>query len=212
MANVLRKVSFTLALALAALVVHVVPPSAGAVFQLERTAMAAGQWWRIITCHITHWSMDHFVWDVVTFSVLSAACELRSRQKCLVAILGSTMAIPLTVLVLQPQLQTYRGLSGVDSALFGLLAFDMLREKLAKADRRAVVAIVLLIIGLLVKTLIETATGAALFADSTAGGFVPVPVAHLVGFAAGAMAALVSSRRESAGRQHAYTPLRLSPL
>jgi len=196
--RITRVLVVTIALSTVALVVHALPPTVDATVQFERAALAAGDWWRLITCHFTHWSPDHFAWDFMMFALLCGACEVTSRRRTLISLGISTVAIPLAVLLWQPQLQTYRGLSGLDSALFGLLAVDLLWEKLAESDRRSIVAMGLLIVAFIAKTAFETITGSAVFADSARGGFVPVPLAHLVGFLVGALtsvAAVFTSNR-----------------
>ena len=198
----------TLLLAALALVAHGWPRAAAAL-QLERAAVAGGDWWRVVTCHFAHWSADHFAWDFIVFALLGGACEVRSRRRMVVTLLASVILIPLAVLALQPDLHTYRGLSGIDSAFFGLLAFDLLREKVAASDRRALSAIGLLIVAFVAKTGFETVTGTAIFADSVSGGFVPVPLAHLVGFAAGTLTSLVAWRSAS-GIPPRLPPIRLS--
>ncbi len=198
----------TFALAALALAVHM-RAGAAAGLQLDRAALAAGEWWRWVTGHFTHWSANHLAWDVLVFVLLGAACEATSRWRMLITLGISIVAIPLAVLLWQPQFQTYRGLSGLDSALFGLLAVDLLWEKLGEADRRSVVAIVLLIIAFIAKTVFETITGSAVFADSAAGGFVPAPLAHLVGFVVGAFASVAAmSSCNRFRRQSTASPLR----
>ena len=207
--RITRLPAVTLALSVAAVVVHTLPPAIDATVQFERTALAAGEWWRLITCHFTHWSPDHFAWDFMMFALLGGACEVTSRRRTLVTFGISTLAIPLAVLLWQPQLQAYRGLSGLDSALFGLLAVDLLWEKLAESDSRSIAAIALLIVAFIAKTGFETVTGSAVFADSARGGFVPVPLAHLVGFLVGAITSVAAAFTSNRFRmQPSPAPLR----
>ena len=198
----------TLALTAVVFAVHTWP-GAAAGLQLERAAVAVGEWWRLVAGHFTHWSADHLVWDVLVFALLGAACEVTSRRRMLITLGIAIVAIPLAVLLWQPQFHTYRGLSGLDSALFGLLAFDLLREKLRESHHRAVVAIGLLIVAFIAKAAFESLTGSAVFADSAAGGFVPVPLAHLVGFVSGAITSVACAlSRNRFRRQSARSSLR----
>jgi len=194
----------TIALSVVALVVHARMDGAG--LQLDRTLVAAGEWWRIVTCHFTHWSPDHFAWDFMMFALLGGACEVTSRRRTLITLGISAVVIPLAVLLWQPQLQTYRGLSGLDSALFGLLAVDLLWEKLAESDRRSIAAIGLLIVAFIAKTGFETITGSAVFADSARGGFVPVPLAHLIGFLVGALTSVAAAFTSNRFRMQSSAP------
>ena len=97
--------------------------------------------------------------------------------------------------VLQPGLPTYRGLSGLDSALFVTAALG-LGQKL-RADGRstrgaAAIGSVAVLLG---KVGYELATGQALFVDAASLGFVPVPLAHAVGGLAGMLACYASDSR-----------------
>lgn len=164
----------TLAIAGAALLIHVVPCGAS-LLEFDRVALPAGEFWRLVTCHSTHWSFDHLAWDVLTFIGLGVACECRSRTRFAATFALSAIAIPLAVYAMLPSMVRYRGLSGIDSALFGLLAIDLLLENVARRRRAWVIASAVFIGGFFIKTIFEAATGSAVFADSAAGAFVPVP-------------------------------------
>jgi len=124
----LGQIPLTLWLVLAAVVLFFWP-SANHLVEYDRRLVCAGEAWRIATCHLTHWNLDHLLWDTFALGVLGVMCERRSRSRWLVCLIASAVAIPLAVLVLQPEMATYRGLSGLDTALFTLLAVGMLREK-----------------------------------------------------------------------------------
>ncbi|MDZ7618556.1 MAG: rhombosortase, partial [Patescibacteria group bacterium] len=89
-------------------------PVAGEWLQFDRTAIAAGQLWRLATCHLTHWSVDHLFWDVATFACLAAICQSESRRATWICLAASAMAIPAAVWLFMPDMPTYRGLSGLD--------------------------------------------------------------------------------------------------
>jgi rhomboid family GlyGly-CTERM serine protease len=150
--------------------------------QFDRRAIAAGEVWRLVTGHWTHWSLDHLLWDLAAFTGLAVACELApgcGRKRMLGAVGLAAVAIPAVLWVALPRLATYRGLSGIDSALFVLLAVTVLREDLAACRRGWAWIGLLALAAFLAKCGYEAATGRALFA--AASGFVPVPLAHLIG-------------------------------
>lgn len=150
----------------------------GGWLELDRAAVARGEIWRLLTGHWTHWTLDHFLWDGLTLLVLAALCEVRiSRRSLLVTVAGSALAISAGVWLLLPGIERYRGLSGVDSALFVLLAVTILRETRSPLAAVAVAAF-------LAKSAWEVSTGSTLFTEE-AGSFVPVPLAHLIGGAWG---------------------------
>jgi rhomboid family GlyGly-CTERM serine protease len=174
-------------------------PGAASGLQYDRAALAAGQWWRIFTCHWTHFSLDHLLWDVAMFALLGALCERRSRAALLVCILLSAAMIPAMGWIFMPRMQTYRGLSGIDSALFALLAFDLLLREIRTGGRSGIVlAIGGLLVLFIAKIGVEIIYGRTTFVDSSAACMIPAPQAHLVGAVAGlACAGLALASRRS---------------
>jgi hypothetical protein len=78
--------------------------------------------------------------------------------------------------VAAPHLQTYRGLSGIDAALFMCLAATHLRPALRARHCGWVAALAGVCLAFLAKVSYEVVTGATLFVNSQAGHMVPVPV------------------------------------
>jgi rhomboid family GlyGly-CTERM serine protease len=189
----------TLLLSLLALAVHVLPGAREAM-QMERAALGEGQLWRVLTCHWAHFNAEHLLWDVAVFFLLGAICELRNRKALLLALGTSVLAVPAAVLLLLPEMTIYCGLSGLDSALFALLATAVLVEKLRTRSWGWTVAVGLSFAALATKIGYELITGQALFVDNAAAGFIPVPLAHAAGAMAGALAALLVSRRAEPGQ------------
>ena len=115
----------SLLLALSVVLLHLTPQlTAWATF--DRTAIASGQLWRLVTGHWTHWSGEHLVWDLLVFAVVGGALELRGgRRVFLLCAVLSALLISAGVWVLQPDMVEYRGLSGIDCALVTLVAVDL---------------------------------------------------------------------------------------
>lgn len=173
--------------------------AAPAVLEYQRVAVLHGEVWRLLTCHWVHWSPEHLQWDLVASLGLVVACRAHLRQAA-AALAASSLAIPLAILVLQPRLATYRGLSGLESALFVQAAVALLLAARAtslgadatrSARLRAAVprlAACAALAGFTVKMLWEATTGGGFFVDTAADGFQPVPLAHLIGGLCGAAA------------------------
>ena len=189
-----RPAGAALLLSASAAVVFAVP-GLGSLLQYDRALVGCGQLWRLLTGHWTHWSLNHLFWDLTAFGILFA-WALRTRPAGAVGlVIGSSLAITGAVWHFRPELLTYRGLSGVDTALFVLVAFDLIRACCRRRDWRAAGFVALWVIGFLVKTSFESATGSAVFVGRLGPGVVPVPLAHLVGGACGALAGLCPERR-----------------
>ena len=161
-------------------------PGAPSILQFDRAAIGgAGQLWRLLTGHFVHWSADHILWDLAMFVVLGSLCEVRSRRLFLWSVAGSAVAISAGVWLLLPQMAFYRGLSGIDSALFVLLAGMLLRQAWQRQDRRLRWAVVVAAAGFAAKTVFELTTRSAVFVDCRTAGVIPVPLAHVIGVATG---------------------------
>jgi len=157
----------------------------GSSLEFRREGSIAGY----LTCHLAHYSGSHLAWSVGVFAALGAIAEMRSRCRMIGCVVAASIVIPLAVEAFSPSLERYRGMSGIDTALFMLIAID-----LAKENRRIAWASGILMAGLAGKLVFEQWTHAAVFADSSGGGFVPAPVAHLAGAAAGVVWALMAGR------------------
>ncbi len=158
-------------------------PSSGPYLEYNRSAIATGEVWRLVTGHLVHYSFDHFFWDAITLVLLGLASERFGVSRLLACLAASALVISASIWFCLPSIATYRGLSGVDSALFALLV---------TASGRTTIGIMCLV-GFLLKTLYEVTTGQTVFVTNLGSGAVAIPLAHLAGAAAGLAAG--SSRR-----------------
>ncbi|MBI3268472.1 MAG: rhombosortase [Planctomycetes bacterium] len=190
----LREIPYVSLLLAAAAGALFLAPAATAALQFERAALAAGQAWRILTCHWTHFNLDQLVWNALPFAFLGGLCEREDRRRFLACLAGSALLLPLAVYAFVPTVKLYRGLSGVDSALFALLSASILREKVAARSWGWVVACACVLAGFFGKVVFEMATGATFFVDSAAAGMVPLPLVHVLGAAIGILAGVPNRR------------------
>ena len=68
--------------------------------QYDPAAIAGGEVWRIVTCHLTHWSFDHLFWDATALIILGVLCETAGRRRFLGCIAASAVLIPFTIALL----------------------------------------------------------------------------------------------------------------
>ena len=185
----LRLPFLTLTVAIAAVGIHLLP-GAPALLEFDRAAIAQGELWRWLSGHLTHFESNHLVWDVGVLLLLGWGAEQESRRRFIRTVLWSATAISAAVWCWQPHLTQYRGLSGVDSALFGLTAGSLLRRR----NRAGVVLGFVALLAIGGKSVLELATGSTVFAAGA--GYIPVPLAHVVGLAVGLIMAF--TRKEHA--------------
>jgi rhomboid family GlyGly-CTERM serine protease len=141
--------------------------------------------YRVCTCHLLHWSSNHLLWDLAMFTTLGAIAEVNMSRHYRWTLFLSALLIPAGVMLRHPEMETYRGLSGIDTALFGLIVADLLARRLVECNWKSAFWFSLLLVGLLAKMLAETLAGTNIFVSDTS--FVPVPIAHLIGAVIGLM-------------------------
>ena len=90
-------------------------------------------------------------------------------------------------------LTTFCGLSGIACALFATIAVTLLVQFSRERRWGFVAATCLLGAALFAKVTFEAVTGTAIFVDLSAAAMVPVPLAHLLGAAAGSAGAVAST-------------------
>lgn len=174
---------FTLGFSALTLAVHFAP-ALGNVLQFDRAAVAHGQVWRFFTAHLTHFGDDHLRWDLLAFVVLGSLAEGISRTAFLTTLGAAAPIITAGVWASQPQFATYRGLSGIDSALFGVVVASLFVAGWRDRHRFSIAIGGLALAGFAAKCAFELTTGGTVFVD-TGGAFAPVPLAHLLGMLTG---------------------------
>jgi rhomboid family GlyGly-CTERM serine protease len=187
------RVTLPLLLALVALVVRLTP-SAPQLLEFNREALAQGEYWRILTGHLVHFNASHFVWDVGALFLLAATLPSLSAGGWLRLLGGAAVVISAGVCFFATQLESYRGLSGVDCALFGAAATGFVVRAFRERDFPLLAVTLLAGFGFLAKSQWELQQGTTLFAQSD-GNFVPVPLAHLLGAAWGMISVLIDVSR-----------------
>lgn len=190
-----------LGIALAALAVQGCAGLAEAL-QWQRGAGSALTW---LTGHLTHWSWNHLVWDLLAFALLSGLSLRLAASRYAPCLLLASALIPLEILWCHPGLECYRGLSGLDCALFGLVIAALWRRPSGHGRWSSAQSLALLGgVAFMAKTCYELATGGTLFVEPGAAAFVPVISAHLTGFVSGCAVGLIDPAGGFSVRKPAY--------
>ena len=172
----------TLLAVLGCALLHCAPAALTEALAYQRTAILDGQWWRLWSAHLVHFSARHALLDGAVLALLGTVLEPRlgaRRMAC--AILAGAPLIGLSLLVLVPDMEHYRGASGL-----GMLFTAAAGALLWQHERSLRVWLVLLGLALLAKT------GADLFGPGGGQGTLPPLVAvawqaHLAGALCGAI-------------------------
>jgi len=169
-------------------------PGVSSILQYDRDRISSGEIWRLLTSHWAHWSAEHLLWDVVVFMIL-LALSFRINLKETGIVLGSASAvIPLGLYFLQPELICYRGLSGLDTALFAFVAVHLVKSLKQKGDRVGQVLVLMILAGLGLKIAFEAFVGEAFFVTRMAPNVIVVPLAHIIGAGIGLLLPILIHR------------------
>lgn len=182
------RITCTVIISCVVLILHLTP-STTQFFELDNRDPHQLFSYRIITCNALHWSWNHLLWDLIMFTVLGAICESTDRFKYLTYLVLSSILIPHIVLACHPNLLTYRGLSGIDSGLFSMIAVDRILESKRRGDRVSMIVFACCFLGLLIKIASEVLSGGNLFVSDSS--FVPVPISHMTGAVSGVIVCLL---------------------
>lgn len=96
-------------------------------FSLERGKLAQGEIWRLLTSNFVHFGWAHTLMNLAAFIIFAAALTPPFSTKSLVAlILFCCTAVGVGVYYLNPEYETYAGLSG---AIHGFFVAGLLLNK-----------------------------------------------------------------------------------
>lgn len=168
----------TATLAAAVVLIHFLPGASHAL-QSITTTDGPGNWWTWWTGHLSHWNGSHLFWDVTMLIILGSILEWNGRRDYWVALMLGAPLIILSTVIVHPELSTYRGLSGWDCILAGLVCCCWFQHP----QRRWMgFSFGFCLLG---KALLEAKSGVAPFAGNLGDNVQPLASAHIVGFAVG---------------------------
>jgi rhomboid family GlyGly-CTERM serine protease len=148
--------------------------SAGLIY--DRSAILSGELWRMFTGHWVHFSTPHLVYDLLAFGIVGWIVEARGLPHFGWLCLLTPWLISAVLLLFEPQMKLFGGLSALATTAIVYLALFGLHD--AAPWRWVCLAAVLGIAG---KILFELTTGHMIFVTT---GNVPVAVSvasHLTG-------------------------------
>ena len=145
-------------------------PAAQSALMWQRQSLAQGQWWRLITAHLVHIDARHCLLNLAGLLLITELFwDALRLAEGLALLLTCALGVSLLLLLLQPQLLWYAGLSGVLHGLWaGCAGAALLRTK------NAFYAIALLVLAIKLTLL-----------PSPASAIPVVPAAHWYGALSG---------------------------
>jgi rhomboid family GlyGly-CTERM serine protease len=158
-----------------------------------RRALAAGEPWRLFTAHFVHLSFLHALLNCVALLLLDRLFADRLRPRELFAILGFTpILVSLIFWMVLPELQWYRGLSGVLHAVYFAGCVVWIASSAGRPRWLPIAAL----IGGALKVLLEQPWDSS-FPMHEALRIAVVPQSHLIGAIVGTSAGLLLCRRRA---------------
>lgn len=133
------------------------------------------EFWRFYTSHFVHWDLNHLLWDLLLFIVLAYMLIKEDYQLFKLNLFIAPWVISLVLFITQPNMLYYRGISGLDAALFTSLACLWIKKG---NNTFRIIGIIQLVL-LSAKIIFEFISHEAVFASSQT--FVVMPWAHLAG-------------------------------
>ncbi|MDY6952750.1 MAG: rhombosortase [Thermodesulfobacteriota bacterium] len=167
-------------------------------FHYDRASIFHGDLWRPFTSHLTHTGWRHLLLSVSgTLVVFALFGTLYSPLAWLTGLVGSMVATSAGLLLFCPDLEWYRGFSGV---LHGLLAMGLVGG-IGRAGGVYYLGLVLLLAKLLAEYLLGPSLHTSLLISAPV-----IKEAHLYGsIAGGVMACLLLQEKTMPGRSFGFT-------
>lgn len=178
----MTKPRWTFWLALSVVVVYLFPPLSRCLLY-DREAILSGQFWRLATGHLVHFSPTHLIYDLLALGLAAGILARTGDRRLGPTLLIATLAISFALLTLAPEIQFYGGLSGLATAALVVLGLQGLQHR---GIWRAAGG--LLLAGFLIKLTVEIHAGVSVFARFDGQIVKSCPLAH----AAGGLAALLT--------------------
>jgi len=177
--NLLRSPAHQLAICVALLCISLQYMGLDDLLRWERSLIAQGDWWLLLTGNFVHLGQSHLWMNIVGFALVVALVwtHFSVKQWCLV-ILFSSLVVGISLWFFNPEVTGYVGFSGT---LHGLILAGCLAD-LRSYPKSAAILLTLII----AKLTWEQIAGPLPGSESTAGGSVLVD-SHLYGAIGGAI-------------------------
>jgi rhomboid family GlyGly-CTERM serine protease len=147
--------------------------------------------WRLWTGPLVHGNTAHLVRDVSVFLLLGVVYERELGKRYLVMMTAGLALPALLVLLVQPELGAYLGLSGLVNVQLAACFIHELKD----SGRRPTWWILFLTVAYGLKLVFETASGGLMMDMDLGDGVVAAPLAHLSGALLGTLIVLWPKRR-----------------
>ena len=147
----------------------------------ERDAILNGELWRLATGHLTHAGPYHLLWNVLPLIALGLLWEPLLKHRFWFLLGVSATLVSAGLVVLDPALAGYVGLSGVLNGIWIGGALFAARREGSLGNRNGQRLFTAFVVLDLAKMAFEAWTGTPVFTDTRSLGIRSVPLAHALG-------------------------------
>ncbi len=180
---------------IASLFLFLIYGKAPAALVYDRTAIAQGEIWRLITGHFTHCALPHLLWNLLPMALIGGLLEQRIGWRKFAGVtIASCLGVSGWLWFARIDLLLYCGLSGMLNGLLAVVLATLWQE-----SRHPVLPLIGL--AAVLKVIAETATREAIFTHLSWAG---LPEAH----GAGLLAGIIFFGMTSGAGKRAYCVLR----
>jgi len=165
---------------------------------LEYDRQNPGQFWRFFTSHFVHWNLNHLCWDLLLFLVLGYLLIKEDHKIFQLNLIICPWIISLLLWVIEPNMRYYRGISGIDAALYTSLACIWLKSDDKFLNLVGLIQLILIS----AKIIYEFTSQEAFFADSST--YKVMPWAHLGGVLCSYFTVFFIQKKESPEKALVY--------
>lgn len=168
-------------------------PSLAHVLEFNRKEIFSYKIYQLITCHFTHWNFRHMVIDTFIFFALSYLCIFFSFKnkysigQYFIYLLIPSILISIAVLIFNPEIKFYRGLSGIDWALYFILILQLYFAAHWLFKTGAIIMF-FLFLSMMIHQIMSKHS---IFVPDMGEGIVAVPSAHIAGAISGIACILI---------------------
>lgn len=151
-------------------------PGLASMLIFDRQAIAMGQFWRLPTCHLVHFSSAHLIYNLLAFGIAGAYLERKNLLAAVVLYTLGGLVVGLALFRLAPGMQYYGGLS---SLACGAIFYHALSAAGSPGLQGMVSKLIAL--GLLIKIAIEFHGHTSVLHNWGPQTFVTMPLGHMAG-------------------------------
>ena len=153
-----------------------ISPVLSSILIFDKNSPLVGYFWRILTCHLVHFSPTHLAYNVFTFGIGGYLIEKENYPHFGLLLLWLSLFISISLFTLKPDMNYYGGLSGIACGTLYYCALMGLKE-----SRPWQTVCLLMLLFLPIKIAVEIYKNSSILPYQEHQLFIPMQTSHIVG-------------------------------